>query len=141
MNVTTLNMTTLDGGIIKKGAAPAPPSGRDEWVYYDLRNQENKEIFSVIAQTLPHSLAAILEYGEPKLQRGVQFTNYESNNPSTVGLGNLLGFSYLASHKIKAGDIEFTGREFVALLTQQLGGADILESTPKITKEEFYNLE
>ena len=28
MNTTTLNMTTLDGGaIIKKGTAPAPPSG------------------------------------------------------------------------------------------------------------------
>lgn len=28
MNITTLNMTTLDGGvIIKKGTAPAPPSG------------------------------------------------------------------------------------------------------------------
>ena len=135
-------MTTLDGGvIIKKEAAPAPPSGGDEWVYYDLRNQENKTIFSVIAQALPHSLVAILEYGEPKLQRGVQITNYENNNPSAVGLGNLLGFSYLASHKIKAGDVEFTGREFVAVITQQLGGADILESTPKITKEQFYSLE
>lgn len=30
MNTTTLNMTTLDGGvIIKKGTAPAPPSGGD----------------------------------------------------------------------------------------------------------------
>lgn len=28
MNTTTLNMTTLDGGvIIKKGTAPVPPSG------------------------------------------------------------------------------------------------------------------
>ena len=27
-NITTLNMTTLDGGVvIKKGTAPAPPSG------------------------------------------------------------------------------------------------------------------
>lgn len=31
MNTTTLNMTTLDGGvIIKKGTAPAPPSGGGE---------------------------------------------------------------------------------------------------------------
>lgn len=38
MNTTTLNMTTLDGGnvIIKKGTAPAPPSGGDvlEGEYY-----------------------------------------------------------------------------------------------------------
>ena len=46
MNTTTLNMTTLDGGvIIKKGTAPAPPSGGgsgesggSKYVYYDLRN-------------------------------------------------------------------------------------------------------
>ena len=32
-------MTTLDGGvIIKKGTAPAPPSGGDEWQYYDVAN-------------------------------------------------------------------------------------------------------
>ena len=35
MNTTTLNMTTLDGGvIIKKGTAPAPPSGDSGWEYY-----------------------------------------------------------------------------------------------------------
>ena len=37
MNTTTLNMTTLDGGvIIKKGTAPAPPSGGEvlEGEYY-----------------------------------------------------------------------------------------------------------
>lgn len=139
-------MTTLDGGnvIIKKGGGgtPTPPSGGgDEWVYYDLRNQESKGIFTTIAQVLPHSLAAILEYGEPKLQHGVQYMIYEGNNPSNVGLGNILGIGYLASHKMKVNDMEFTGREYVALLTQQLGGADILESTPKITEEEFYNLE
>lgn len=37
MNTTTLNMTTLDGGvIIKRGTAPAPPSGGEvlEGEYY-----------------------------------------------------------------------------------------------------------
>jgi hypothetical protein len=116
-------------------------SGGDEWVYYDLRNQENKVIFSVIAQTLPHSLAAILEYADPKLQWGTQYMSYIQNNPSNVDLSNILGFGYLASHKLKMGDNEVTGSEFVALITQQLGGADILESTPKITKEEFYSLD
>lgn len=42
MNTTTLNMTTLDGGvIIKKGTAPAPPSGGEsgggEWIYLDYK--------------------------------------------------------------------------------------------------------
>ena len=110
--------------------------GSDEWVYYDLRNQENKTIFSIIAQLIPHSLAAILEYGEPKLQHGVQFMSYEQNNPSNVGLDNMLGFGYLASHKIKVGDKVITGREYIELV----GGADILESTPKITEAEFYDL-
>lgn len=115
--------------------------GSDEWVYYDLRNQESKTIFSMIAQNIPHSLAAILEYSEPKLQYGTQYMNYNNNNPSNVGLGNMLGFGYLASHKLKVGDKEATGREFVALLAQQLGATDILESTPKITKEQFYSLD
>ena len=113
----------------------------DEWVYYDLRNQENKTIFLTIAQSLPHSLVAIMEYSDPKLQYGVQYLAYKSNNPQNVGLGNMLGFGYLASHKLKMGDEEFTGREFIAMVTQQMGGADILESTPKITKEQFYSLD
>lgn len=66
--------------------------------------------------------------------------NYNQNNPSNVGLSNILGFGYLVSHKLKVGDNEITGREFITLLTQQTGSADILESTPKITKEEFYAL-
>ena len=37
--------------------------------------------------------------------------------------------------------MEFTGSEFVALMAQQMGAADILDSTPKITKEQFYSLE
>lgn len=139
-------MTTLDGGvIIKKGTAPAPPSGgggvNDEWVYYDLRNQENKAIFSLIVQELPHSLAAILEYANPKLHWGIQYMNYDNNNPPNVGLSNILGLGYLASHKLKVGDNEVTGSEYVAFLAQHMGATDILESTPKITKEEFYNLE
>lgn len=115
--------------------------GSDEWVYYDLRNQENKTIFLSIAQSLPHSLVAIMEYSDPKLEHGVQYMAYINSNPQNVGLGNMLGFGYLASHKLKMGDEEFTGREFVALLTQHSGSADILESTPKITKEQFYSLE
>lgn len=36
MNTTTLNMTTLDGGvIIKKGTAPAPPSGSSGNRYFN----------------------------------------------------------------------------------------------------------
>ena len=42
MNTTTLNMTTLDGGvIIKKGTAPAPPSeesGGSTFEYLDITN-------------------------------------------------------------------------------------------------------
>lgn len=112
----------------------------DEWVYYDLRNQESKGIFAVIAQYLPHSVAAILENADPKLFWGTQYMDYNQNNPSNVGLSNILGFGYLVSHKLKVGDNEITGREFITLLTQQTGSADILESTPKITKEEFYAL-
>ena len=46
MNTTTLNMTTLDGGvIIKKGTAPAPPSGGgsgdDGWEYYKVDSSFN----------------------------------------------------------------------------------------------------
>ena len=121
---------------IKSISAGGESGGGDEWVYYDLRNQENKAIFSIIAQLIPHSLAAILEYGEPKLQHGVQFMSYEQNNPSNVGLDNMLGFGYLASHKIEVGDKVITGREYIELV----GGADILESTPKITEAEFYDL-
>ena len=180
MNTTTLNMTTLDGGIIiKRGEGGGTTinnqdkvvditengttevvadggytglgkvtintevsgGGGDEWVYYDLRNQENKAIFSLIAQNLPHSLAAILEYANPKLQWGTQYMNYDNNNPSNVGLSNILGFGYLASHKLKVGDNEVTGSEYVALIAQYMGAADILESTPKITEAEFYNLD
>ena len=115
-------------------------SGGDEWVYYDVRTQENKAIFSIIAQTLPHYLVAILEYGDPKLQHGIQYEAYLSNNPSNIGLGNVLGFAYLVSHKSKAGDMEITGREYVALIAQQFDAVDILESTPRITKEQFYDL-
>lgn len=40
MNTTTLNMTTLDGGIIIKrgeGGGSTPPSGGSSWRYFDLK--------------------------------------------------------------------------------------------------------
>lgn len=64
MNTTTLNMTTLDGGvIIKKGTAPAPPSGgesgADEWQYYDVRNNTLAEGQWEIMMTMYPTLVAI----------------------------------------------------------------------------------
>lgn len=149
MNIAKLNTASLDDKtfIIKRGTSgggstpDTPSGGGDEWVYYDLRNQERKEIFSIIAQAVPHSLVAILEDVAPELQYGIQYMAYNNNNPSNVGTDNILGIGYLASHKIKMGVRELTAREYVALIVQQLGVTDILESTPKITKEEFYSLE
>ena len=69
MNTTTLNMTTLDGGvIIKKGTAPAPPSGPN-WRYFDVRGingsygsaeREIKKNLCMLAQFANESGAVIV---------------------------------------------------------------------------------
>lgn len=47
MNVTTLNMTTLDGNVIIKkgggGTTPTPPSGGDKTLYFDVSNVDPNE--------------------------------------------------------------------------------------------------
>ena len=135
MNTTTLNMTTLDGGvIIKRGTAPAPPSG--DWEYYDCSSStENVSLYAAY-------LSAIVKKAE--VRDGVI---------SEVKIGCML-FAYASSDydKYIAIAVDFsqpcidangtrTLREQIALypnseLAQIVG---MLQSFPRITKEQFYD--
>lgn len=139
MNNTTLNMTTLDGGvIIKRETAPAPPSGGSNVEYLDIR-----EAGGVLRGFLGGLADSI---------------NYASGDKKYVGLNSealraLLGVDLAATDclavsidfsrktKIIEGDIAFDGTLMDVLLTMNIITQSDLDSIPRITEEEFYSLD
>lgn len=131
MNTTTLNMTTLDGGvIIKKGTAPAPPSGEsgaDDWHYFDVSN------YNTQAQMTIMQYASVIKCFAEDL-----------GGMSIIPLGiNLLLPNVLNETTAIAIDysIEVITTGIKATIGQSLPTAPWFENFPEITKEEFYNLD
>lgn len=128
MNTTTLNMTTLDGGvIIKKGTAPVPPSGGSDWHYFDVSN------YNTQAQMTIMQYASVIKCFAEDL-----------GGMSIIPLGiNLLLPNALNGTTAIAIDysIEVITMGMKATIGQSLPIAPWFENFPEITKEEFYNLE
>lgn len=139
MNTTTLNMTTLDGGvIIKKGTAPAPPSGGESggntsnWRYFDYSAVTAAEAKSVL-MGLSHLIATPI---------GGQMCIL----PSTIGSSSAMTKGAICWDVPVVGPFneeeemrQMPYGEFVEFMTTA-NGIDFA-SIPEITKEEFYNLE
>ena len=145
MNTTTLNMTTLDGGvIIKKGTAPAPPSGGGEsggglyMKYYDVDaiassvGVEKQQLLNDLSEQL-YFIFMLVRLYNPDIEMGGVMPFYIY----TAGSFNLIkGVGILYGYELSEGGMQFViTPEFIA---SKLG-------TPldqfEITEAEFYNLD
>ena len=136
-NITTLNMTTLDGGvIIKKETAPAPPSGGggesggSDWHYFDISN----------AAALSDK-SALYEFGALVVKLSMEGnTLVGAASMGTVSsLDNCVAFGLDMSQKSNMGGEMLTYKEMYAMagLDSFFSQIGIVE----ITKEEFYTLD
>lgn len=137
MNATTLNMTTLDGGvIIKKGTAPAPPSGGEsgggDWHYFDVSGLD---------------LNAKLQSLQTAMTYKVRGENIESMTRAT-GVVMSVGFGYvipIKTEEIKAVGMDYSTEvrigEQSMTIGQSITSAPWYGQAPEITKEEFYTLD
>ena len=139
MNTTTLNMTTLDGGvIIKKETAPAPPSGGESgntsnWKYFDTTkatvSEAQKPIIDIIFSIFKESY-----FG---------FTSIACNAPKLEDWEKkyVVAMATDFNLKIYHPEITITG---IKTIEETIGGVEALEQAfglTEITKEQFYTLE
>ena len=133
MNTTTLNMTTLDGGvIIKKGGTPTPPSVGSDWHYFDVGGLEGLKKLQV-------------------LQIGMMYKVQGESIKNILGAAGTvmpIGFGYgvpVDVEEIKAIGTDYSTEigigEQSATIGQSIITAPWFGQVPEITKEQFYNLE
>lgn len=127
MNTTTLNMTTLDGGvIIKKGTAPTPPSGGESAMeYWDI--SANNGVLSEMA------LFFLLVKDESEYGINILSVHYLTTlniNPIAIALDRSIEIA-LEGNKMSVG--------------AALDGSGLADFTQfgwvRLTKEQFYSLE
>lgn len=140
MNTTTLNMTTLDGGVIIKkggGGGTTPPSGGESAStieYLDVRDSgagTALKAFSNVARLQLDEFVMILP--TITIIAGGYDTNLNNVTHIKVDWGNRI------VAKTNEGIQEMSLIDFVMVA----GGVskEQLDSIPRITKEEFYNLD
>lgn len=148
MNTTTLNMTTLDGGvIIKKGTAPAPPSGGESGgstiEYLDVSGLGETN------NSLRNGLVMFADIVKSKNEEGTfvgaclsgiqTIFGFTTNNATTC-----VAVAVELSRHIKAKMND--GKELDMsipdlLIMMGVTTAEQLDSIPRITKEQFYSLD
>lgn len=147
MNTTTLNMTTLDGGIIiKKGTAPAPPSGGggDSTIeYLDVSG------LSVVARGVLSLYGAMIVRGLLDDGKGninlavcspVAFANVYAGG-ITEWAGPIQAIAVDLSQDFIVNGNRQSWSDVLAVINQIPNMNIDLSSIPRITKEQFYTLE
>lgn len=142
-------MTTLDGGvIIKKGTAPAPPSGGesgggDEWQYYDARNNTLPDGQWAVMMTMIPTLVAIKE-GED----GVTSIISGAGILAMYGIDEAKArLKYIAIDMDVKQYSSMTGNQLISFKEMELAQGQSIASVlasfgcSPITKEQFYNLD
>lgn len=144
MNTTTLNMTTLDGGVIIKkseGGGSTPPSGGSNVEYLDTSEfaleptQRQEELFRC---ALYHKI--LFDNKEGFRVSGVNAFAWgpEFNAGAFIITAIAIDFSQEVKLGGLSGSSSSTMKEF--LFSFGLTQAE-LDAIPRITKEEFYNLD
>jgi hypothetical protein len=135
MNITTLNMTTLDGGvIIKRGNAPAPPSGGEGNIeYLDVSGVEDKTIVFEWATSarlvIPQYATIVSPVG--RLVETIKNVGY--------GYVEAIGVDTSSMVAMRQGEdaLSMTMAEYISMT----GNSELFDTLPRITKEQFYSLD
>lgn len=139
MNITTLNMTTLDGGVIIKkdgGGGSTPPSGGEsggsDWHYFDVSGLKGVQKLQVLQIAMTHKI------------QGESIEN-------ALGVASVVfptGFGYMLPvgvEEIKAigtdYSIEISMGEQSITIGQNITTAPWYGQVPEITEAEFYTLD
>lgn len=154
MNTTTLNMTTLDGGvIIKKGTAPAPPSGGESGgsnlEYLDVTNVTAmdgrlKDLLFQMGYMLKASQT--IKIGGTTIKQGISPSGSYMAMAGSIGMSNveyptfrnnIIALSINFSDTINMQGQVMTISEMFAMYGVQAN----IDAIPRITKEQFYSLD
>lgn len=131
MNNITLNMTTLDGGvIIKRGTAPAPPSGGgggSDWHYFDVSNYNTQAQMTIMQYASVIKCFAEDLGGMSIIPLGINLLLPDTLNGTTA-----IAIDY---------SIEVITMGTKTTIGQTLPTAPWFEKFPEITKEQFYSLD
>lgn len=135
MNTTTLNMTTLDGGvIIKKGTAPAPPSGGESTIeYLDISGVEDKYIVFEWATSarlvIPQYATIVAPVG--RMVETIKNVGYDYVKAIGVDTSSMVA--------MRQGEdaLSVTMAEYISMS----GNSELFDSIPRITREQFYSLD
>ena len=145
MNTTTLNMTTLDGGvIIKKGTSPAPPSGGGASTieYLDVSGLDSASknqlmMVSLIARTSQFEMmgqvqkSQVIPLSSMLLSISFEPTAYDAYSNAV----NAIGVDFTMQIKSQS----TTGTVFDEV--KKMPVYEQLDAIPRLTKEEFYTLD
>jgi hypothetical protein len=129
MNVTTLNMTTLDGGVIIKkggggGSTPTPPSGGSNWRFFDVSGVSDISQIEVICMMMNTGDAVIPYSGLLTLT----FATFNDIKDHIKYIG-VCPFTIAFASGTQVFD-----DNMITMLSQQF-------NLTEITKEEFYSLD
>lgn len=148
MNTTTLNMTTLDGGvIIKKETAPAPPSGGDSASTIEYLDMSGD---SPLRDALIAFCCLIKTDGFNIERPGNSVNASRAVVPSGHLLPTVLGMTYeefvIVQDSINAVAIDFNteiimGDAPMTIKDVFTGAEELLDAIPRLTKEQFYSLD
>ncbi len=137
MSITTLNMTTLDGGvIIKKGTAPAPPSGEESWRYFrctapSAYNTYFIGVYSIVRvenPQLPHAI--FLDSGLFWVMAQQDDTAFDSATAMAINMG-------MRVTDMTTIELSTVGELYGEVINKMMTAGELTE----ITKEQFYSLD
>ena len=130
MNTTTLNMTTLDGGvIIKKETAPAPPSGGESggsnWRFFDVTGMGDMAKYMT-------EMALLVKGENDNYQEVCIVSSYGimANNAQNI---QVYAIAWDESISMVSGGTVVQGKDIIGMIMSQSG-------VTEITKEQFYDL-
>ena len=129
MNITTLNTTTLDGGvIIKKGVTPTPPSGgENNYEYIDVRGSDVGTILCMMG-----IYAKVVSGDKVSILPAAYADKLASDEGVIIAVS--IDFSALLVENVFSGYNGTVGDWLTSY------GVDT-SSIPRITKEQFYSLD
>lgn len=134
-----LNSVKVKTNVAQSGESGGGSTGGDGWVYFDLRNSEYRGDFLFLTQSCPAFLCGIME-DAGGVMYGMTIEAYNNNNSSEQKVNNLYGMAMYLGGMIKVGDMQLTNEEYINTIVSQMGITNPIDKAPRITKEEFYNL-